>query len=348
MSSHPGSHPVTAHPSEGLSGTMRVPGDKSISHRSVMLGGLAIGETRVTGMLEGEDVMATAAAMRAMGASVERLVGSDGAVEWVIRGVGNGGLAEPAEVLDMGNAGTGARLLMGILATHDMTAVMTGDGSLCSRPMKRVMDPLSQFGATFMARSGGRLPLAIRGKANSVPVTYRVPMPSAQVKSAVLLAGLNAMGDSTAIEAVPTRDHTELMFAHFGIPIRTAETDDGAKAITVTGGAEIIGRPVLVPADPSSAAFPTVAALIVPDSEVTLPNVGLNPHRDGLFRTLREMGADIAYTNERREAGEPVADLVIKTSALTGIEVPSERAPSMIDEYPVLAVAAACAKGTTR
>jgi 3-phosphoshikimate 1-carboxyvinyltransferase len=333
-----------------LAGTVRVPGDKSISHRSLMLGGLAVGRTEVTGMLEGEDVIATATAMAAMGATVERVPGaaSDGGALWRIDGVGVGGLVEPADVIDMGNAGTGARLLMGLLATHPVTAVMTGDGSLRKRPMKRVTDPLAQFGARFMGRSGGRLPMAIQGAAEPLPVRYRVPMASAQVKSAVLLAGLNTPGETTVVEPTPTRDHTERMLRHFGADLRIVENAEGETEITLVGQPELTGRAIVVPADPSSAAFPLVAATIVPDSHVILRGVGMNPQRIGLIETLREMGADILIRDPRDEAGEPVADLEVRAAPLTGIEVPASRVPSMVDEYPILAVAAARARGETR
>ncbi len=319
-----------------------MPGDKSISHRALMFGALAVGETVIEGLLEGEDVLRTAAAMRALGARAER--GADGV--WCVRGRGVGGLAEPDDVLDMGNAGTGARLLMGLLASHRVTAILTGDASLRRRPMGRVVAPLRLMGAEFVARGGDRLPLAVLGTAEPMPITYRLPVPSAQVKSAVLLAGLNTPGETTVIEPEPTRDHTELMLRHYGATVRVEQLPEG-RAVTVEGQPEITGRAVRVPADPSSAAFPIVAALIRPGSRVVLPGVGLNPHRIGLIDTLREMGADIAVANARTEAGEPVADLTVEAGELAGVDVPPERAPSMIDEYPVLAIAAACAKGRT-
>jgi 3-phosphoshikimate 1-carboxyvinyltransferase len=319
-----------------------VPGDKSISHRSLMLGTLAVGETVIEGLLEGEDVLRTAAAMRALGASAVRE--SDGT--WRVHGRGVGGLQEPGDVLDLGNAGTGARLLMGLLATHRLTAFLTGDASLRGRPMARVAKPLQEIGARIIARDGCRLPLAIIGAAEPVPISYRLPVASAQVKSAVLLAGLNTPGETTVIEPEPTRDHTELMLRHFGVEVRVEMTNDGRRT-TIVGQPEITGRRIAVPADPSSAAFPLVAALLLPGSDVTLSNVGINPHRIGLIETLREMGADIAFANQRQEAGEPVADLRVRASPLAGVRVPAARAPSMIDEYPVLAVAAACAGGTT-
>ncbi len=320
-----------------------MPGDKSISHRALMFGALAVGETVIEGLLEGEDVLRTAAAMRALGAQAER--GPDGV--WRVRGRGVGGLAEPDDVLDMGNAGTGARLLMGLLASHRVTAILTGDASLRRRPMGRVAAPLRLMGAEFVARGGDRLPLAVIGTAEPMPITYRLPVPSAQVKSAVLLAGLNTPGETTVIEPEPTRDHTELMLRHYGATVRVEQLPEG-RAVTVEGQPEITGRAVRVPADPSSAAFPIVAALIRPGSRVVLPGVGLNPHRIGLIDTLREMGADIAVANARTEAGEPVADLTVVAGELSGVDVPPERAPSMIDEYPILAMAAACATGRTR
>ncbi|WP_413206871.1 3-phosphoshikimate 1-carboxyvinyltransferase [Rhodospirillum sp. A1_3_36] len=342
--------PLRSRRGGALSGSVRVPGDKSISHRSLMLGGLAVGRTEVTGLLEGEDVVATAKAMSAMGAKVQRVADGapDGGPLWLVDGLGVGGLMEPADVLDMGNAGTGARLLMGLLATHPLTAVMTGDGSLRKRPMKRVTDPLALFGARFLGRSGERLPMAVQGCAEPLPVTYRVPMASAQVKSAVLLAGLNTPGETTVIEPTPTRDHTERMLRHFGADLRVEEGEDGATMITLVGQPELTGKAIIVPADPSSAAFPLVAAILVPNSHVTLTGVGMNPQRIGLIETLREMGADISIRSPREEAGEPVADLEVRAAPLSGIEVPASRAPSMIDEYPILAVAASMARGETR
>jgi 3-phosphoshikimate 1-carboxyvinyltransferase len=336
--------PLISQRSRALQGTARVPGDKSISHRALMFGALAVGESVVEGLLEGDDVLRTAAAMRALGAEVERT----GEGQWRLHGRGVGGLAEPADVLDMGNSGTGARLLMGLVATHPFTTIFTGDASLRSRPMKRVTDPLARLGARFVGRDGGRLPLAVVGAAQPTPITYELPVASAQVKSAVLLAGLNAPGETTVIEREATRDHTELMLRHFGAQVRVEHWDDGRRAISVAGFPELTGRHVRVPADPSSAAFPAMAALLVPGSEVRLPGVGINPLRTGLYETLREMGAEIHFDNLREEGGEPVADLVVKASALAGVEVPAARAPSMIDEYPILAMAAACASGTTR
>lgn len=335
--------PLTARRSGPLKGTARVPGDKSISHRALMFGALALGETRIEGLLEGEDVLNTAAALRALGAEAER--GADGV--WRTRGRGVGGLAEPSRVLDMGNSGTAARLLTGLLATHPFTSFMTGDASLVKRPMARVTTPLERMGASFVLRSAGRLPGAIIGTDRPVPIEYRLPVASAQVKSAILLAGLNTPGRTTVIETEPTRDHTERMLRHFGIDVRVETAEGDGLAASVTGHGELTARDVVVPADPSSAAFPAVAALIRPDSAVTLTGVGLNPRRAGLYETLREMGADITEANRREEGGEPLADLVVRGSALKGVEVPPERAPSMIDEYPVLCAAAACAEGKT-
>jgi 3-phosphoshikimate 1-carboxyvinyltransferase len=338
------SKPLKSARAAALSGTVRVPGDKSISHRALMFGALAVGESRVEGLLEGDDVLRTASAMRALGAEVERL--DDGT--WRLFGRGVGGLQEPADVLDLGNSGTGARLMMGLVATHPFTTIFTGDASLRSRPMKRVSEPLSRMGARFITREGGRLPAAVVGTGNPVPVTYELPVASAQVKSAILLAGLNTPGVTTVIEKEATRDHTELMLRNFGATVEVEFLEDGRRAISVTGFPELTGRHVKVPADPSSAAFPAVAALLVPGSNVTLSSVGMNPLRTGLYQTLREMGADIHFDNLREEGGEPVADLVLKSSTLRGVDVPAVRAPSMIDEYPILAVAASFAIGTTR
>ncbi len=330
-----------------IGGVIRVPGDKSISHRALMLGALAVGETRIHGLLEGDDVRHTAAAMSALGATV--FPGGDGNNGlWRVLGVGVGGLGEPDQVLDMGNSGTAARLLIGAVATHRLTCFFTGDASLNRRPMARVTAPLERMGASFLSRGGGRLPLAVIGTDRPVPIEYRLPVASAQVKSAILLAGLNTPGVTTVIETHPTRDHSELMLRHFGATVTTTALPGGALAVSVTGQPELVGRTVIVPADPSSAAFPAVAALLHRDSDLTLTAVGVNPRRTGLYETLLEMGADLVFENPRTEAGEPVADLRIRGSALRGVDVPPERAPSMIDEYPVLAMAAACAEGTTR
>jgi 3-phosphoshikimate 1-carboxyvinyltransferase len=341
---HPQPAPLTARPTGGpLKGTTRVPGDKSISHRALMFGALALGETRITGLLTGEDVLRTAAAMRALGAGVERK--PDGT--WLVCGRGVGGLAEPADVLDMGNSGTAARLLCGVLAAHPVFAVMTGDASLRRRPMRRVIEPLSGIGARFAAREGARLPLAIEGARDAISLNYRVPVPSAQVKSAVLLAGLNARGTTCVEEPEATRDHSENMLRHFGAAVEV-EAAGAGRIIRLRGQPDLRAADVTVPGDPSSAAFPLVAALLVPGSHVTVTGVGLNPLRTGLLLCLAEMGADIVATNRRTEGGEPVGDLTASAGPLRAIDVPAERAPSMIDEYPILAVAAACASGTTR
>ena len=308
-----------------------------------MFGALAVGETRITGLLTGEDVLRTAAAMRALGAEIA----TDADGTWRVAGRGVGGLAAPTDVLDMGNSGTAARLLAGILASHPFFSVMTGDASLRSRPMRRVTDPLAACGARFTAREGGRLPLAIEGAVDPLPLDYRLPVASAQVKSAILLCGLNAPGETRVDEPEATRDHSENMLRHFGATVRV-ETDGAGRIITLAGQPELRAADVAVPGDPSSAAFPIVAALLVPGSMLRVDGVGLNPLRTGLFTTLREMGAVLEIENARIEGGEPVGDLVVRHSALRGIEVPPGRAPSMIDEYPVLAVAAACASGTTR
>ncbi len=330
-------------PSGPLRGTIRVPGDKSISHRSIMLGALAVGETRVTGLLEGEDVLSTAAAMRAMGASVERL----GEGEWSVHGVGVGALLQPQDRLDMGNSGTSTRLLMGLVASHPITATFIGDASLSKRPMGRVIGPLSQMGAAFDASEGGRLPLTVRGALPAVPIEYRLPVASAQVKSAVLLAGLNTPGITTVIEPVPTRDHSERMLRGFGADLSVEVEADGTRVIRLVGEAELTPQTIEVPGDPSSAAFFIVAAMIVPGSELTILNVGLNPTRAGLIEVLRQMGGDIAEVNRREVGGEPVADLVVRHSALKGIAVDPAVVPSMVDEFPALFVAAALAEGTT-
>ena len=334
--------PLAARRAGALSGQIRVPGDKSISHRALMLGGLALGETVITGLLEGEDVLRTAAAMRALGAEVIR----DGEGHWRVYGAGIRGLKEPEEVLDLGNSGTGARLLMGAIAPQRMTAFFTGDASLRRRPMGRVLEPLQEMGARAVTRAGGRLPLALTGGA-LLPITYRLAVASAQVKSAILLAGLGTPGRTTILCGEETRDHTERMLCHLGAKVTTTRDDDGRFAVAVEGMPELVGKPVLVPGDPSSAAFPLVAALLCPGSAVTVTGVGLNPLRTGLFETLREMGAVITGSNAREEGGEPVGALVVRAGPLRGVEVPAERAPSMIDEYPILAAAAACAEGRT-
>jgi 3-phosphoshikimate 1-carboxyvinyltransferase len=325
-----------------LRGRVAVPGDKSISHRALMLSALAIGESRIEGLLEGEDVLATAAAMRAMGATIER--DEDGI--WTVHGVGVGGLLQPEQALDMGNSGTSTRLLMGLVASHPITVAFVGDASLSKRPMARVTVPLSQMGADFTTSPGDRLPLMVRGICPAVPIEYVLPMASAQVKSAVLLAALNTPGITRVIEPVPTRDHSERMLKGFGAEVTVEQTEAG-RVISITGEAELKPQHIMVPGDPSSAAFLVVAASIVPGSDIVVENVGLNPTRAGVFTALRLMGADIVEENPRLVGGEPVADLRVRHAALTAIEVPPDLAPSMIDEYPVLFVAAAFARGRT-
>jgi 3-phosphoshikimate 1-carboxyvinyltransferase len=336
--------PVTARRNGPLSGRLRVPGDKSISHRALILGALAVGRTRISGMLEGEDVINTSKAMAALGARVER-VGEGG---WEIFGVGVGGFRQPAATLDFGNSGTGCRLVMGAVAGCPITATFDGDASLRTRPMNRILDPVAQMGARAISMAeGGRLPLTLAGARDPIPIVYRTPVASAQIKSAVLLAGLAAPGATTVIESEASRDHTELMLRHFGAEIRSEPDGPHGRKITLTGQPELAGAPVVVPADPSSAAFPMVAALIVPGSELILTGVMTNPLRTGLITTLREMGGSIETIAERSDVGEPMADFRVRGSELRGVEVPATRAPSMIDEYPVLAVAASCAHGTT-
>ena len=343
MSSHGAALPMLSRKCKCLTGEAHVPGDKSISHRSLILGAMSVGETRITGLLEGQDVLDTGRAMRAFGAEVEDL----GQGNWRVYGVGVGGFTEPDNVIDCGNSGTGVRLIMGAMATTDMTATFTGDASLNSRPMARVTDPLALFGARAYGRRGGRLPMTIVGAADAAPVQYTVPVPSAQVKSAVLLAALNARGESQVIEREATRDHTERMLAGFGATIETEETAEG-RIIRLQGQPELKAQDITVPRDPSSAAFPVCAAIITEGSDVLVPNIGLNPTLAWLFTTLIEMGADLTYENLREEGGEPVADLRAKFSPnLKGIEVPPARAASMIDEYPVLSVVAAFAEGRT-
>jgi 3-phosphoshikimate 1-carboxyvinyltransferase len=336
--------PLEARSSGPLSGKVRVPGDKSISHRSLILGALAVGETRVSGLLEGEDVLNTAKSMRALGAKVERT----GPFAWKVAGVGVAGFAEPSAPLDFGNSGTGCRLVMGAVAGCPVTAVFDGDASLRSRPMRRVLDPLELMGAKVGAgKEGGRLPLTLQGARDPLPITYRTPVASAQIKSAVLLAGLAAPGVTTVIETEASRDHTELMLKHFGAGIVSEKEGSHGRKISLSGQPELHGAEVVVPADPSSAAFPIVAALIVDGSDIVLSDVMTNPLRTGLFTTLREMGASIEQSGVRGDAGEPMAQFRVRGSKLRGVEVPPERAPSMIDEYLVLAVAASFAEGTT-
>ena len=344
MSGHGAAIPMTSQKSDPLTGQADVPGDKSISHRALILGALSVGETHIQGLLEGDDVLDTGKAMRAFGAEVI----NHGGGAWSVHGVGVGGFAEPAHVIDCGNSGTGVRLIMGAMATSPITATFTGDGSLNKRPMGRVTDPLSLFGAQSYGRSEGRLPLTIVGALEAIPVRYQVPMPSAQVKSAVLLAGLNAPGQTVVIEKEATRDHTERMLVGFGAELMVEDTKEG-RMITLSGLPELRPQDIIVPRDPSSAAFPVCAALIVEGSDVLVPNIGLNPTRAGLFYTLQDMGADLTFENMREEGGEPVADLRAKYSPnMQGIEVAPERAASMIDEYPILSVVASFASGVTR
>jgi 3-phosphoshikimate 1-carboxyvinyltransferase len=336
--------PLTGRRAGPLKGRVQVPGDKSISHRALILGALTVGETRVTGLLEGEDVLNTGKAMRALGAHVERI----GAGAWRVQGVGVGGFRAPDGVLDFGNSATGVRLGMGAVAGCPITATFDGDASLRRRPMGRILDPIGLIGArTVEARDGGRLPVTVTGARDPVPIEYRTPVPSAQIKSAVLLAALAAPGITTVVESEASRDHTERMLTHFGAEVTVAPEGPHGRKITLKGEPELTPAPVVVPADPSSAAFPLVAALIVPDSEVILTNVMTNPLRTGLITTLREMGAQIEMLDVRRDAGEEMADFQVRGSALRGVTVPAPRAPAMIDEYPVLAVAASFAEGTT-
>jgi 3-phosphoshikimate 1-carboxyvinyltransferase len=334
--------PLSAHRTGALGGNARVPGDKSISHRALLFGALATGRTRITGLLEGEDVLNTAKALQAMGCPI-RKVGA----EWEVLGRGVGGLEAPAADLDFGNTGTGVRLMMGAIAGHDMTARLVGDASLSRRPMGRVLRPLARMGLEVLDRDRETLPLSISGSADLLPIEYQLPVASAQIKSAILIAGLHAAGETTVIEPAATRDHTERMLSHFGAQV-TATKRQGLRAVSIKGDAELVGRNVHVPGDPSSAAFLAAAALIVPGSEVTVQGVLINPTRTGFYTTLREMGADIAFSGERDAGGEPVADIRIRHSKLKGVRVPPERAPTMIDEYPILACLAAYAAGETR
>src|SRR5580704_11634857 len=335
--------PLTARRSGPLQGRVRVPGDKSISHRALILGALAVGETRISGLLEGEDVLNTGNAVRALGAQVERI----GVGAWRVHGVGVAGFAEPAAALDFGNSGTGARLMLGAVAGSPIIARFDGDASLRKRPMRRVLEPLERIGARTLASDDGRLPLTLAGARDPIPIVYEPPVASAQLKSAVLLAGLAAPGETVVIEAEATRDHTEKMLSHFGAQVRVEPEGAHGRRITLVGQPELAPRPIVVPADPSSAAFALVAAAITPGSEVILEGVMLNPLRAGLIDTLADMGAAIERLDVRNEGGEEVADIRVRGGALRGVEVPAARAPAMIDEYPVLAVAAAFAEGTT-
>jgi 3-phosphoshikimate 1-carboxyvinyltransferase len=336
--------PLAACKSPGLAGNPQIPGDKSISHRALILGALAIGETTVQGLLEAGDVLNTASVLAELGASLARQ--PDGT--WTIHGVGVGGFAEPSTVLDHGNSGTGVRLMMGAVATCPITATFSGDASLRRRPMGRVLEPLSRFGARATGRKGGLLPLTLTGATDPLPITYTLPVPSAQVKSSILLAGLNVPGRTTVIEPEATRDHTERMLRHFGADVTIEDAGTEGQAIALTGYPALKGTRVVVPPDPSSAAFPLVGALIVPGSQVTLSRVMLNPTRAGLFAVLRDMGASMTVSNQRLESGETVADIAVRTSALRAVETDPALAASMIDEFPILAIAAAFAEGTTR
>lgn len=341
--------PFVSIPKRALRGRSFVPGDKSISHRALMLAAVAVGRSRISGLLEGEDVLRTAAGLRALGAAIVR----EGDGVYRVDGVGVGGLMESESVLDLGNSGTGARLLIGLVATHPFTSFFTGDASLCRRPMGRVTAPLSRMGAAFVSRDG-KLPLTCMGARMPIPIVETMSVASAQVKSAILLAGLNAPGETTVIEPARTRDHTEILLRHFGAAVRSEDLADKDvdetklnHAVSVLGQPELVARDVTVPGDPSSAAFPIVAALLAEDGDVTIENVCVNPLRIGLYETLKEMGADITFENERRQGGEPIADIHARSSRLAGVNVPASRAPAMIDEYPILAVAAAFAEGET-
>lgn len=334
--------PLTSEKVESIKGRVRVPGDKSISHRALIFGALAIGQTRVEGLLGSDDVLKTRDAVRALGAQVE--LQSDGS--WLVTGCGVGGLVEPDDAIDFGNSGTGTRLMLGVIAGHDMTVALTGDESLSKRPMGRVLQPLQQMGLHVLERDRTTLPLRVRGLSAPLPITYTLPVASAQVKSAILLAALMGRGTTTVIEPEPTRDHTERLLSAFGAYIEVNETPDGRR-ITMTGPHDLKGQDILVPADPSSAAFLVAAAILTPRSEVQIDGVLVNPSRIGLFETLQEMGADLEFRNERVSGGEPIADIVARSSRLRGVDVPAARAPSMIDEYPILAVVAAFASGRT-
>jgi 3-phosphoshikimate 1-carboxyvinyltransferase len=340
---HAGPVPLTARRHGPLAGRARVPGDKSISIRALLLGALTVGETRIAGMLEGEDALNTAGALRALGAHIART----GEREWQVQGVGVGGFSEPRDALDFGNSGTGCRLTLGAVAGCPITAIFDGDASLRSRPMRRVLDPLERMGARALSSTDGRLPLTLAGARDPIPIVFKPPVPSAQLKSATLLAGLSAPGETIVIEAEATRDHTEKMLTYFGADVQVDRLDEGGRRITLAGQPELAPRPIMVPADPSSAAFPLVAALVVPRSEIVLPGVMMNPLRTGLLTTLGEMGAAIEALERRNEGGEEVADLRVRAATLRGVEVPASRAPTMIDEYPILAVAAAFAQGVT-
>ena len=334
---------LRAHPAGPISGVVSVPGDKSVSHRALLLAAMAAGASRIAGLLEGADVLATADALRDLGVEIER----EQAGEWRVHGVGTGGLGEPDRPLDLGNSGTSARLLLGLLTGHPFTTFLTGDWSLRSRPMARVIEPLRRMGASFVARSGDRLPLAVTGTTELLPIRHEQKVASAQVKSAVLLAGLHAAGETTVVEPEPSRDHTERLLGHLGAGLTIAELDGGGRSVTLTGQPELRPADILVPGDVSSAAFLLVAALLAPGSALRIEGVGVNPLRTGLLDCLREMGAGLGLGHEREQTGEPAADIELGAARLVGIETPAERAPRMIDEYPILAIAAACAHGTS-
>ena len=347
MSAHasPAAQPLSSHRAAPLRGRLKPPGDKSISHRAFIFGLLCIGQTRIEGLLEGDDVLRTGEACKAFGAHIER----HGEGRWSVRGAGLGSLLEPAVPLDFGNAGTGSRLMMGLAGSHAVTTTFDGDASLRKRPMRRILDPLVLMGAEVVSQAeGGRCPIVLRGTGEPAPIEYRTPVASAQIKSAILLAGLNAPGRTTVIETEATRDHTEKMLGHFGASVSVGPDGAHGRKITLQGRPQLRPAPVIVPADPSSAAFPLVAALIVPGSDIVIEGMMMNPLRTGLLATLLEMGADIEVLDERAEGGETVADLRVRASQLKGVDVPASRAPAMIDEYPVLAVAAAFATGQTR
>jgi len=335
--------PLQSATADPLHGLVSVPGDKSISHRALLLAAMAVGETEIEGLLEGEDVLRTVTALRALGVEITEAAGG----KRRLYGVGVGGLAEPDGVLDFGNSGTGVRLMAGLLATHPFTSVLTGDASLRRRPMARIITPLEQMGARLLARAGSRLPMTVEGTAEPIPISYRLPLPSAQVKSAILLAGLNTPGRTTVVEPIATRDHTERLLTYLGARVEVSDAPEGDRAIEVVGQPELKGKKISIPSDPSSAAFLAVAALLVPDSEITLTRIGANRLRTGFYLTLAKMGAALDWQKKDEECGEPVADLNVKASSLSAIEVPAAWVPSMIDEYPILAVAAAAAEGTT-
>ena len=335
---------IIANLSTNLTGSITIAGDKSISHRSIILGALSIGETTVDGLLESQDILATISAMQAFGAEIEKKADK----KWHINGLGVGGLDEPEKVLDLGNSGTGVRLILGVAAGNPITSFFSGDESLSRRPMARVLKPLEMMGASFTSRTGGLLPLSCTGPQTLQPIDYSLPVASAQVKSAILLAGLNTPGKTIVREPTPTRDHTERMLKQFGSEISIETDDESQNIITLKGESELTGQDIVVPGDPSSAAFPMVAGILAEDSRIKIKNVGINPLRFGLFEILNEMGAKTELIQKHDGVGEPIADIVVKTSKLKGVTVPASIAPRMIDEYPILAVAAACASGTTR